>query len=252
MVTTQLYSPASNLVALTVMFTDTANGVLLPLFLIQVTLTASVFPSGKQWRVNEFPSVTVLFRGSLGSRDGNSEVKNRNNELAVRYDYSFSVLQMMRWPNDAIQNTISSLRKDIFERLTSSLSGLVACLGSGFAQVFRQIVSIRVKTLSHTNLVALIRHIKMKEASQRFMCVAQKRLCVSSLKSNSHNQPYSTPKCNTTKHPFGCSEVTLQTCSVWYRISPWETDRPIVQSTGHRPSLMTTLFSRPLLLCKDE
>ena len=49
----------------------------------------------------------------------------------------------------------------------------------------------------------------MKEASQRFMCVAQKRLCVSSLKSNSHNQPYSTPKCNTTKHPFGCSEVSL-------------------------------------------
>ena len=152
----------------------------------------------------------------------------------------------MRWPNDAIQNTISSLRKDIFERLTSSLSGLVACLGSGFAQVFRQIVSIRVKTLSHTNLVALIRHIKMKEASQRFMRVAQKRLCVSSLKSNSHNQPYSTPNCNT------ATEVTLQTCSVWYRISPWETDRPIVQSTGHRPSLMTTLFSRPLLLCRDE
>ena len=44
--------------------------------------------------MNEFPSVTVLFRGSLGSRDGNSEVKKRNNGLAVRYDYSFSVLQM--------------------------------------------------------------------------------------------------------------------------------------------------------------
>ena len=27
----------------------------------------------------------------------------------------------------------------------------------------------------------------MKEASQRFMCVAQKRICVSSLTSNSHN-----------------------------------------------------------------
>ena len=114
-------------------------------------------------------------------------------------------------------------------------SGLFACLGSGFAQVFRKIVSIRVKTLSHTNLVALIRHIKSKEASQGLMGVAQKRLWVSSLMSNSQsirnqpNQPYSTRKCNTTKPPFGRSEVTLQTCSVWYRISPWETDRPIVQ-----------------------
>ena len=51
---------------------------------------------------------------------------------------------------------------------------------------------------------------------------------------NQPNQPYSTPKCNTTKHPFGCSEVTLQTCSVWYRVSLWETDRPTVQSTGHQ------------------
>lgn len=130
----------------------------------------------------------------------------------------------------------------------STWSGLVACVGSGFAQVFRQIVSIRVTTLSHKNLVALIRHIKSKEASQGLMGVAQKRLWVSSLMSNSQsirnqpNQPYSTHKCNTTKPPFGRSEVTLQTCSVWYRISPWDTVQVLWQPCSQGP----------LLLCRDE
>ena len=149
------------------------------------------------------------------------------------------------------------LRERHFWTTHVNLKWTFCMLGQWFCPFFRQIVSIRVKTLSHTNLVALIRHNKMKEASQRLMCVAQKRLRVSSLMSNSHNITslinHIVPASVTQqKPPFRCSEVTLQTCSVWYRISPWETDRPIVQSTGHRPSLMTTLFSRPLLLCRDE
>ena len=35
-------------------------------------------------------------------------------------------------------------------------SGLFALLSRGFEQIFGQIVSIRVKTLSHTNMVALL------------------------------------------------------------------------------------------------
>ena len=52
---------------------------------------------------------------------------------------------------------IGSLRKDVFERHRSSRSGVF--LGSGFAHIFEQIVSIREKT---TPIL--------------LTCVAQKRL----------------------------------------------------------------------------
>ena len=55
--------------------------------------------------------------------------------------------------------SIGSLSIDVFKRRTSTGSGLFALLSRDFEQIFRQIVSIRVKTLSHTNLVVL-RHIK--------------------------------------------------------------------------------------------
>ena len=47
----------------------------------------------------------------------------------------------------------SSLSKDIFERRTSTGSGLFSFLGRGFAQIFGQIVSISVKTRGNTNSV---------------------------------------------------------------------------------------------------
>ena len=47
----------------------------------------------------------------------------------------------------------SSLSKDIFERRTSTGSGLFSFLGRGFAQIFGQIVSMSVKTRSNTNSV---------------------------------------------------------------------------------------------------
>ena len=46
-----------------------------------------------------------------------------------------------------------SLRSDVFERRTLTGSGLFAHLSCDFEQTFGQIVSIRVKTLSNTNLV---------------------------------------------------------------------------------------------------
>ena len=53
---------------------------------------------------------------------------------------------------------------DVLERRTSTGSWLFALLGRDFEQIIGQIVSIRVKTLSNTNLVAW-RHIKREKSS---------------------------------------------------------------------------------------
>ena len=57
-----------------------------------------------------------------------------------------------------------SLSDDVFERRTSTGSGLLALLGSVFEQILGQIVSLRVKTFSNTNLVAS-RHINGEKSS---------------------------------------------------------------------------------------
>ena len=130
-------------------------------------------------------------------------------------------------------------------------------LGSGFAQVFRQIVSTRVKTLSHTNLVALIRHMKMKEASQRFMCVAQKRLCVGSLTSNSHNIT------NLINHIVPASATQYNTLSavlrLHFRLARCGIEFPHGRQTDplyNRQDTVQVLWQPcsqvPLLLCRDE
>ena len=59
---------------------------------------------------------------------------------------------------------LESLSKNAYVRRTSTGSGLVVFLGSDFAHIFRQIVSIRVKTLSKTNMVAS-RYMNRKESS---------------------------------------------------------------------------------------
>ena len=62
-----------------------------------------------------------------------------------------------------------SLSKDICERRSSTGGGLLAFMGSGFVQIFGQVVAMTVKTLtcSNTNLVAS-RHIKREKASLPF------------------------------------------------------------------------------------
>ena len=54
------------------------------------------------------------------------------------------------------------LSNDIFERRASTGSGLSAIWHRDVGQIFRQIVSMREKTLKSTDLVAL-RHIKMEK-----------------------------------------------------------------------------------------
>ena len=51
-------------------------------------------------------------------------------------------------------DVIVSLSKDDFELRTSTGSGLFELFNRDFKQILGQIVSIRVKTLSNTNLVA--------------------------------------------------------------------------------------------------
>ena len=46
------------------------------------------------------------------------------------------------------------LNNDVFEQRTSTVSGLFALFGSDSEQILGKIVSLRVKTLSNTNLVA--------------------------------------------------------------------------------------------------
>ena len=57
-----------------------------------------------------------------------------------------------------------NLSRDVFERRTSTGSGLFSFLDSGFAHLLGQLVSIIVKTLRNTNLGAS-RCFKMKKTS---------------------------------------------------------------------------------------
>ena len=59
---------------------------------------------------------------------------------------------------------IGSLSNDVFERRTLTGSCPFSFLGDGFAQIFSQIVSIRVKKLSNTNYIAS-RHITREKSS---------------------------------------------------------------------------------------
>ena len=59
---------------------------------------------------------------------------------------------------------IGNLSKDVFERRTSTRSGRFALLGSNFFPNFWQFVSVKVKILSKTHLVAS-RYIKREKDS---------------------------------------------------------------------------------------
>jgi len=62
------------------------------------------------------------------------------------------------------RTSIGSLSKGDFERRTSTGSVLFTFLNGGFAQIFSQIVSIRVKKVSNTNFISS-GHVKREKAS---------------------------------------------------------------------------------------
>ena len=74
----------------------------------------------------------------------------------------FAVLFFL--PSCCVNSLLGSLSNDVFERRTSTGSCPFSFLGDGFAQIFSQIVSIRVKKLSNTNYIAS-RHITREKSS---------------------------------------------------------------------------------------
>ena len=75
---------------------------------------------------------------------------------------------------------IGSLSKDVFERRTSTGSGLFSFFDGGFAQIFSHIASITVKKLRNTNFISQ-GMLRGKIPHFRLTCVAQKGRCLSSL-----------------------------------------------------------------------
>ena len=73
-----------------------------------------------------------------------------------------------------------TLSSGVFERRASTESGVFVYLSRDLEQILGQIVSLRVKTLSNTNLL-LPRHIKNKKAYFWLTSVAQKHRCLNSL-----------------------------------------------------------------------
>jgi len=63
-----------------------------------------------------------------------------------------------------LSSKLGSLSNDVFERRTSTGSGLFSFFDGGFAQIFSQIASITVKKLRNTNFVSS-RHVKRENAS---------------------------------------------------------------------------------------
>ena len=87
------------------------------------------------------------------------------------------------WPRPTgrlLRQLLGSLSKDFFERRMSNGSGLFELLGRDFEQIIGHIVSIRVKTLSNTNLVAY-RHIKREKGSFLVNVLRSKRRCLNAL-----------------------------------------------------------------------
>ena len=62
------------------------------------------------------------------------------------------------------RRTVGSSSKVVFERRTSTGSGLFSSLDGVFAQIFSQIASITVKKLRNTNFISS-RHVKRENAS---------------------------------------------------------------------------------------
>ena len=116
-----------------------------------------------------------------------------------------------RWIN-SIFRIIFTWNNDVFERRTSTGSGLFALLSRDFEQIWGQIVSLRVKTLSNTNLV-VPRHIKKKKANFWLTSVAQKRHCLNSLLTSNVRTVNGTPIMVITSSLF---LIGMKDTGVWF------------------------------------
>ena len=69
-----------------------------------------------------------------------------------------------KFTTEVTQERIGSLSSNVFERCTSTGSGLFSNFDGGFAQIFSQIASITVKKLRNTNFISS-RHVKRENTS---------------------------------------------------------------------------------------
>ena len=86
--------------------------------------------------------------------------------------------------NDVPIGLIGSLSNNVFERRTSTGSGLFSFFDGGFAQIFSQIASITVKKLGNTNFISS-RHVKRENTSLP-VDVRRSKTSLLKLPNNSH------------------------------------------------------------------
>ena len=89
---------------------------------------------------------------------GTKHKLQHRNDLKQPYPCDTAPLTVIQL--NLIQDTLGSLSKDVFERCTSTGSGLFASVGTGFTQIF----FIRERTLSST-ILSVLSHVKCKAAS---------------------------------------------------------------------------------------
>ena len=124
-----------------------------------------------------------------------------------------------RWIN-SIFRIIFTLSNDVFERCTSTGSGLFALLSRDFEQIWGQIVSLRVKTLSNTNLV-VPRHIKKKKAYFWLTSVAQKRRCLNTLLTSNVRTMNGTPIILITEVRLLLFLISMKDTGAWFFNKNW-------------------------------
>ena len=90
------------------------------------------------------------------------------NQVEGKFEMHFrSLVESVGGPEQRFQCCFADITREYKQQrvsATSTGSGLLANLSCDFEQTFRQIVSIRVKTLSNTNLVASM-YIKGEKSS---------------------------------------------------------------------------------------
>ena len=98
------------------------------------------------------------------------EFPSQNKNTCRAAQKEFVILETIRGlvpkcvPQLSVGSLTETLIKDVFERRKSTGSGSFSFMGSGLAQIFGQTISMRVKTLCQTNLLASS-HIIKEDAS---------------------------------------------------------------------------------------
>ena len=123
---------------------------------MQLRNPASLYSQAKIPCSNLVPRV-LSYPSLLSERETTGRRENLGRRLTL---FSFCTVL---WVVRQVLFTIGSL-SNVFERRTSTGSGLFSFFDGGFAQIFSQIASITVKKLRNTNFISS-RHVKRENTS---------------------------------------------------------------------------------------